>query len=370
MNHSLIEQYMSNIRDIYDKKNNIKIPLDDIKCNKFTHKYSSTKIPIYKLVIDNKEISRNNNLIVTYKCLHCFMNNKITLNLFMRKINKNITKCNLCKNLDYEKRKIQSEYMNGNKIASKEYIIEKRKEPKSLVDLINESEKLWDDYDDDFKEVYLSKYLSYEEFERIREQIVSVNNDKITNLKNYKYIFNFRSNNQTIFNPQLVNLEENLIEKPLYIKFKCVNCDNHFINRDLYIQKNKYKIMCKDCSFCNNTFKIRNMININNEKVIYQGCFEKKFIEFCNEKKIRIINGDKIKYNWNDKNLTYKIDFKIPEKKLLIELKDEHIWYKNEKKSGKMNEKIEAANKFAKSINYNYEIVFRNKYMDFITNKL
>ena len=40
------------------------------------------------------------------------------------------------------------------------------------------------------------------------------------------------------------------------------------------------------------------------------------------------------------------------------------------KKSGKMNEKIEAANKFAKSINYNYEIVFRNKYMDFITNKL
>ena len=38
-------------------------------------------------------------------------------------------------------------------------------------------------------------------------------------------------------------MEENLIEKPLYIKFKCVNCDNHFINRDLYIQKNKYKIM-------------------------------------------------------------------------------------------------------------------------------
>ena len=224
--------------------------------------------------------------------------------------------------------------------------------------------------DEDFQNTYLLKYLSEEEFERIRYKIISVNNDKIKDLSKYKYVFNFKSNNQTIFNPQLVNFEENLLEKPVNIKFQCENCDNHFISRELYSQKNKYKILCKDCSFCNKTFKIRNMKNILNEKVIYQSQFEKKFITYCNENNIVIKNGDTIEYEWKDKKLKYKIDFKIPDKKLLIELKDKHIWYTREKLNEKQDSKIEAAKKYAVDIDYRYEFVFQNEYMHFIKNRL
>jgi hypothetical protein len=108
------------------------------------------------------------------------------------------------------------------------------------------------------------------------------------------------------------------------------------------------------------------MKNILNDKVIYQSQFEKKFITYCNENNIVIKNGDTIEYKWKDKKLKYKIDFKIPDKKLLIELKDT----KREKLNGKQNSKIEAAKKYAVDINYRYEFVFQNEYMHFIKNRL
>ena len=86
---------------IFDKNKNLEITNFDIK--QITHIYSNTKIPIYKLIIDNKQISRNNTFCVEYKCAGCDANNIITLNIFLRKVNSNNTKyCNLCKNADYE----------------------------------------------------------------------------------------------------------------------------------------------------------------------------------------------------------------------------------------------------------------------------
>ena len=57
---------------------------------------------------------------------------------------------------------------------------------------------------------------------------------------------------------------------------------------------------------------------------------------------------------------------KYHQKKLLIELKDNHIWYKNEQKNGKAQAKYDAGIHLAKEIDYTYELVFVNKYMDFI----
>ena len=88
--------------------------------------------------------------------------------------------------------------------------------------------------------------------------------------------------------------------------------------------------------------------------------------KLCNENNIVIRNGDTIEYKWKDKKLKYKIDFKIPDKKLLIELKDT----KREKLNGKQDSKIEAAKKYAVDIDYRYEFVFQNEYMHFIKNRL
>ncbi len=369
MDTDLVNIYLNSITEIYDKKDKSKIKDiydDNIKIEKISSLYSNTKIPIYKMVINGKVISRNNSYVVTYKCQYCGINNSITLNLFTRKLNKNITKCNNCKNQDDSKRECHSKWMKENASnLRKKIFIKEKKNVKSIEDLIIESEEYWKNIDDDFKEAYTKKHLTENEYDRIKDKIISINNDKITDIINYKYIFNYKINNQTLFNPMIVNFDKKLIEKIVYIKFKCENCNSLFVNRDLYIQKNKYKILCKDCSFCNNTFKIRNLTNIKKEKVIYQSQFEKKFIIYCNENNILIQNGDKIKYNWNNKNLNYKIDFKIPEKKYLIELKDDHIWYKKEKINGKNEAKINAAKKFASNIGYEYFIIFPKNYMNF-----
>lgn len=372
MDTDLANIYLNSITEIYDKKDKnkiIDIYDDNIKIEKISSLYSNTKIPIYKMIINEKVISRNNSYVVTYKCQYCGINNSITLNLFTQKLNKNITKCNNCKNQDDSKRECHSKWMKENASnLRKKIFVKEKKNVKSIEDLIIESKEYWDNMDDDFKEAYTKKHLTENEYDRIKDKIVSINNDKITDIMNYKYIFNYKINNQTLFNPMIINFDKKLIEKIVYIKFKCENCNSLFVNRDLYIQKNKYKILCKDCSFCNNTFKIRNLTNIKKEKVIYQSQFEKKFIIYCNENNILIQNGDKIKYNWNNKNLNYKIDFKIPEKKYLIELKDDHIWYKKEKQekiNGKNEAKINAVKKFASNIGYEYFIIFPKNYMNF-----
>ena len=370
MDTNLVNMYLNSITEIYDKKDRNekinKIDINNIKVEKISSMYSNTKVPIFKMVINEKVISRNNSYVITYKCQHCGINNSITLNLFTRKLNRNITKCNNCKNQDNIKKENHSKWMkiNASNLKNK-IVIKEKKSMKSINDLIDESKEYWKHMDDDFKEAYTKKHLTNDEYDRIKDKIISINNDKITDIMNYQYIFNYKINNQTLFNPMIVNFDKKLIERIVYIKFKCQNCNSIFVNRDLYIQKNKYKILCKDCSFCNNTFKIRNMTNIKNEKVIYQSQFEKKFIIYCNENNILIQNGDKIKYNWNNKNLNYKIDFKIPEKKYLVELKDDHIWYKKEKLNGKFEAKINAAKNFASNINYEYFIIFPKNYMNF-----
>lgn len=358
---------INSITKIYDKKLKLFVEIENIQIKHVLTKYSNTNKPIYKMILNGSVISRNNNFVVYYACQNCKMNNCVTLNIFMRKIDNDSLKCNKCVNLCPNKRSQQSEFMKGNEFAKNNYEVKEIfTKIKSVKDIISESEVLWDTKDDDFKSCYFRKYLNLEEFDRIKDKIISVNYDKITNLSEYKYVFNYKSNNQTLFNPMLVNIEENLIEKPIYIKFKCENCDCEFLNRDLWIQKNKYKILCKSCNFSNAIFKIRHMLNIKKEKIIYQSQFEKKFIIFCNENNIYVQNGDTITYRWKGKNLKYIIDFKLPERKMLIELKDEHIWHKKQVKNGKFDKKVEFANAYAKKINYKYYVVFQNEYMNFI----
>ena len=356
----MIKNLIENIESIFDKKNNTKT--ENYEIQKITNKFSNTKKPIYKLVVGGVEVSRNNDLIVKYKCVCCELSSSITLNLFIRKLNQNIVRCGLCKNKDEEKRENHREFYK-----SGEFKIKKEITKPSLKSLIEESNKFWETQDEDFRDVYFRKHLTLEEFERIRDKIISINHDKIIDISKFEYIPHFKISNQSLFNPKLVIVNDNVVENISYIKFKCENCDNNFLRKDLFTEKNKYKILCSDCSFCNKTFKIRNMKNCDGVKVIYQSQFEKKFITYCNENKIVILNGDIINYVWKNKTLKYKIDFKIPSKKLLVELKDEHKWYKDEVKNGKAECKVEFAEKFAKNIGYKYELVFQNKYMDFIS---
>jgi hypothetical protein len=77
---------------------------------------------------------------------------------------------------------------------------------------------------------------------------------------------------------------------------------------------------------------------------MYQSKLEMKFINLCESLNIVINNGPNIKYNFENKERIYRVDFIL--KDLLIEIKDDHIWHKNELESGKFNAKMNAVKKY------------------------
>jgi hypothetical protein len=351
----------STINFIRDVSNNI-VDSTLIKVEKITAKYSNTKTPIFKIIINDIPISRNNNYYINYKCPSCSSIQEITLNLFCRRLNNNSSTCPLCKNNDEYKKQVHSEFMKQNftNISKKEYTAKKKLKEMTFEEKLKLSNKEFINEDDDYKQKYFLHHLSFEEFDRIKTKIVGISNNKIngTELDKWMYYPHFKIGNQTKYNPILYNIETNVIEKPLYISYNCEGCDNIFTNRDLEVQKNKIKIYCQDCLLSNKIFKIRHIRLKNGNKIKYQSNPEKKFIEWCEEEDILIQNGPAISYNCNDKKSKYYVDFELPELKMLIEIKDNHIWHKMQIKNGKWGKKELAAIEWSKFNNYKYEIIY------------
>ena len=155
------------------------------------------------------------------------------------------------------------------------------------------------------------------------------------------------------------------------ITYKCENCDKPFLSNTSRLPKpklNNYKILCRECSLCNKIFKIRNILNICNNKIVYQSKQELDLINFCNKNNILIENVPKLKYYFENKTRTYSVDFFIPSLKILIELKDYHIWHKNEVIYGKWACKEKAATEYCEINNLKYELVFKENLDKFLIN--
>lgn len=320
--------YLQSIMHIRNKDNDELLQPKTIDIQPHIAKYSNTKDPIYKMILNNTPISRNNNLVVGYKCLTCSTAQEISLNVFIRKVNRSSDRCPVC---------VNNEKVNGQ---------------------CEHSEKVnWDDEDDTFKKEYFLSHLTVEEFERIRVRIRGINHKKLTDLSDWTYLPYYRIWNQTRYTPMLLNYKTQSIEKPQYIHFICENCDNEFIHRDLEIIKNKIKIFCNDCTLCNKSFRIRSM-NVDGAKILWQSVPERRFIQWCIENKIKIKNGPKIEYIIDNKSHIYKVDFELPELKLLIEIKDNHHWYKKHIANGVQEAKEVCALEWCKLNGYEYYIVF------------
>lgn len=354
-------EYFNSIVTIRDKQNNTQISVDECSIQKISSAYSNTKVPIHKLIINNKPISRNNTYVICYKCLTCNIESEITLNLFMRKINKDIRRCEACRNKNEDKCKAQSKFMKENihKIIAGEYTISENKvKSKSLDDHIKTSMLDYDAEDDDFKNMYTLRHLTTDDFMRIQSRIISIGNDKVCSLDEWSYFPTFRIYNQTRYTPMLIHKTENRTEKPIYIKFKCDNCECLFTHRDLEVVKNHIKILCQSCSLTNRTFHLRKMTLKNGISIMWQSVPERRFIEWCELNDIRVQNGPKISYMFKDTSHTYRVDFELPAHKLLIEIKDNHCWHNEQVKSGKFGAKESAANDWCKSNQYTYHVVY------------
>ena len=353
MNNNNITKLINNIVYIEDKNTESKIKYKKITCDKLTAKYSNTKIPIFKLKIDDKLINRNNPYRVKYKCINCEKENLVNLNNIARKINKNITDCNNCKNSNLDKRINQSLFMLNKPNNYEKHI----KDKICNKEIINISDEEFNKEDFEFQHNYYRKHLTKEEFDHIKSKILSIQHDKFRDISKMIYCPAIKIHNQTKYNPYLYDNDNDNFEKINYIKYKCDVCDQNFINRDIFIQKNKFKILCKDCNFTNNIFKIRNTKNINNKKITYQSKLELKFINYCNKNNIIVEDGEKINYIFNNKKRRYIVDFFLPQLNMLIELKDNHCWHKKNKQSGIWDAKLKAVDELIKNKKYNSFIV-------------
>jgi hypothetical protein len=250
---------------------------------------------------------------------------------------------------------------NHNKPTNKEKPIKL-----SLIEFHEKSITEFESYPDEYRDSYLLSHLSSEDFERLKPKIISICNGKYTNLNNFEYWGIYKVNNQMAFSSVLYDKINQSILKANQPIMKCDICDKIWRAKSLEGFKNAYKVLCNDCKLCNITFKVRPAINIHNEKITYQSKPEKKFIDWCNNNNLLVKNGPNVDYVFDGKAKKYKVDFQVSN--ILIEIKDFHIWHKNQVESGKWKAKEDAAREYGKKNNFkDYFMIMPQNWDEIIT---
>ncbi|NDB84404.1 MAG: hypothetical protein EB127_17125, partial [Alphaproteobacteria bacterium] len=151
-----VDLQFKTIQSIREKTTSKVIALTSCSIEKLVAKYSNTKNPIAKMVIDEKPISRNNSYLVTFVCPTCNATREITLNLFMRRVSKNTTRCYCCMNEDAEKCEKQSGFMKEqmSKILEGEYVKPTKISRKTISEHLEFSTAEWEKEDIEFTNNY------------------------------------------------------------------------------------------------------------------------------------------------------------------------------------------------------------------------
>lgn len=328
---SIRNKILNSLKELKNKKDNSIIPIVTKELKFETSKYSSTKENIWHVLINDNKIKKSSEYLFTYECLSCNNLNTCASTQFLRKIRQSKPQCFQCNNI----------ILNSIEFAAK---IKVEKEKKTYIDLYESSKIEFETYPDLYKHSYLISHLSSEDYNRIKPNIISFGNGKLKDINNYEYWSVYKVNNQMKFSYVLYDTINDTIFKANQPIIKCDNCENNWRCKSLEIFKNCYKILCSDCKLCNRTFKIRPIKNINNEIIMYQSKLELKFIEWCSSNNLIVNNGPNIEYIFNNKSHKYRVDFQIDN--ILIELKDFHIWHKNQIESGLWDTKVNAVNQY------------------------
>jgi len=327
-------------------------------------KYSSGNNQSNRIFIDGK-IVKTKGSKVNYKCPVCF--NDYTI-LAKRFISKQTLICRICKELSDSKRKKQSEYLkNSYKKYSKVTKIKTINSDKvSSSDYIKNSNHSFSLESSEFRENYYSnRIITSERFNRIKNQIHSVKGFKFKS--SFIYYEHLKNNNQMKYSAYLHDVENDKFIHFDKISYICENCDVVFNTTRMPIERlNKHRILCRECSFCNNTFKIKSILNCLGDKVTYQSKPELDLINYLNDKNIPIVNGPRIKYLFDEKYYNYLVDFFMPSFNLMVEIKDPHIWHKDQVKSGRWNAKENSAVIYASDNGFEYKLVFSQYLNEFL----
>lgn len=361
MNNNL-KLFFNNIIEL--KINNINININTINFNIYNKKYH--------LFINNKKyINKKNNIFyIKFRCVSC--NSIVENNVYKRFINRinnnNIIYCKHCtQKFNIDMKKYRSENLKNKPLGTKY---------KKINNVIFNPLLYFRELSLEDKELYWKRNFKYYEWKNFIKtfNIIKVNNIKIENIKFIpisKTNNQYKISNKLFYNNNIITIK-NLISK-------CELCNNEYkikFDKSAYLCNHKKNNLCRDCvlkyKFQNKKFPVRITKNINNDNIIYMSKYEKNFIDFCNMNNINIINGPKIEYIWNNKKRFYFLDFYIPKLKTIIELKDMHIWHKNEIKNNKWYEKEKSIYSLINENNlYNeYILLFKKDFNNIFKNNL
>ena len=311
----------------------------DIKQVKLLQTSSKNQKPIWQFHYKDKTLKRNNSLEVTYKCHTCQRENMVALNTLLKKISKGVINCNTCR-------------LGGDNLT--------------MIDRLQRDQEEFDSMDDDFKSAYFRHHLTREEFNHITPYILSFHHSKFLMTEDFEYWPCVAIPHQSRYCPYIYDKRRDVLEKANYINYICANCGDIFESHDLCVQKNRHKVLCKECGFCANTLKIKCAKNIQGESIEYQSKHDLKFIKFCNEHHLHLRNGPRVTYLCpSNKDRTYTIKFLIESLGLLIDIKDMHSLHKKQLSKGVWAAKEHSALQYALEHKLTYKIVFPKNYVEF-----
>jgi len=328
---------------------------ENFKIGLYKNKFSNLDYGSITLFMNNKPL-KSKDFKINYIC-ECGNHNKIHLVKFLKK---KYFRCVKCRETE-EKRKNHSNLLKSENFKKKEIKINKF----DINEEIKTSNKLFINESQKFKEKYFTKNLTIDEFLKFKPNIVSIKNINVEKL-NFIFEPHIRTNNQSKYSQYVILNDEKILLTN--IKFKCDNCFDIFnTTRKLKTKIDNHKILCPKCSFCNKIFKIKKYKTKFNDDITYQSNLEMFFIKQCEKNNIRILNGHTIPYSVNNKIHKYRIDFHLPEYDYMIEIKGNHIWHRNQLKTGIWAEKEKNAINYCVNIKNTYKILFQEDIDDFMT---
>lgn len=298
---------------------------------------------LWRITCNGKVLTKSSKFNVSYACESCQRHNMVTLCLFYKRLAKNRTTCDTCE----EQRALQ---MMPNKKAE---------------EIIQVSQEMYKNMDDDFKDAYEANYLMNEDFERIKPNIVSFQHEKFPCNDDIMYVPILIVNSSAKFYPGLYHKPTDTIQKCMYIVFKCQECDDQFTSKTIEVHKNHHRILCKHCSDCSkllHTLKTYTVKNIQNEQITYKSKYDLKLITFCEENKLLVRNGPTVPYEWLGQQKSYQAGFILPDINFLVIV----IAHNTDPITTKDQEKHKAAIAYCAENNLKYRLVYPKVYMHLI----
>lgn len=323
------------------------ISFNSLELKEYSAKYTNS-ITLTLFIDGIPCVGKKRNYQITYQC-RCGRTPKI---LLVRYLTKNCIRCSCCAQ---DKRFGELGHNNPNrKIPRKNY---------KTRFIYN-----FNDENSEFKNNYFKTHLTSDEFDTYLPFIYQINDILITQeiIQKIKYYPHVVCNNGQKYTSKIEI--DDIIETIKEVYLKCEICGKiHKIH--IYNLRNKdlNYIKCKQCGLTNTKFPIKLYKNTN---LTYQSSIEYEFLRLCEKYNIQVQNGLNIPYIWNNKNKTYISDFYLPDYKLIIETKSNHIYYRMQMQNGKQIAKNNGAILFAQQNKMEFRFLFDNMFNDFFSELL